>query len=94
MIPEIPSATDIFCHFGPFFTLLHPPKNQKNQNFKKLKKLSGYILILHKCTKNRDHMLHYFLDMARNGLNSFFPLGYFLPFYLPNNLKNEKLKKK
>ena len=56
MVPEILSATDrIFCHFGQFFVHL-PPKNPKNQNFKKMKKVPGDI-ILHKCTKNHDHML-------------------------------------
>ena len=50
MVPEILSITDrIFCHFGPFFPLL--PNNLKNQNFDKLKKTPGNIIILQKCTK-------------------------------------------
>ena len=58
MVPEIWSATDIiFCHFGPFFVLL-PPNNPENQNFEKIKKIFGDIIILHKRTKNHDHMLH------------------------------------
>ena len=51
----------IFC---PFTSL--PPKNPKNQNFEKLKKKTGDIIILHKYTKNHDHMLYCFLDMACN----------------------------
>ena len=59
MVPEILSATDrIFCHFGQFFAYL-PPKNPKNQNFEKIKKAPGDIIILHKCTKNHDHMLYF-----------------------------------
>ena len=56
-VPEIWSETDrIFCHFGPFFALL-PHNNPENQNYEKLKKTPGDIIILHKCTKNHDHML-------------------------------------
>ena len=56
MVPEIWSATDrIFCHFGPFLPF-YPPNNPKNQNFEKLKENTGDIIILHKCTKNHDHM--------------------------------------
>ena len=75
MVPEIWSATDrIFCHFGPFFALLPPPplNNQKNQNFEKMKKKPGDIIILHMCTKNHDHMLYRFLDMAHNRCNCYF----------------------
>ena len=62
MLFQIWSATDkIFCHFGPFFDLL-PPNNPKHQNFEKLKKDPGDIIILHKCTKNHDLMLYCSLD--------------------------------
>ena len=58
MVPEIPRSTDIiFCHFGPFLHF-YPPNNPKNQNFEKLEKTSGDRIILHKCTKNYDHMLY------------------------------------
>ena len=60
MVPEILSVTDrIFCHFGPFFAL-YPPNNPKNQNFEKMKKTPGDIIILHKCTINDNHMMHGF----------------------------------
>ena len=56
MVPQIWSVTDrIFCHFGAFFDLL-PPYKLKNQNFEKLKKGLGDIIILHNCTKNHDHI--------------------------------------
>ena len=31
-------------------------KNWKNQNFEKMKKIAGYIIILHMCTKTHNHM--------------------------------------
>ena len=51
--PEIWSETDIiFWHFEPFFSLLLP--NRKK--FWKNEKASGYVIILHMCTKNHDMM--------------------------------------
>ena len=57
-IPEISCVTDVivFFHFGLFFAL-SPPKNPKNQNFEKEKKMPGNIIILHMCTKNYDQMM-------------------------------------
>ena len=46
MVPEIWSTTDIiFCHSGPFFTLI-PPMDTEKQNFEKLKKTPEDIIIL------------------------------------------------
>ena len=45
----------IFCHLGPFFALL-PPNNPENQNFEKMKKTPGDIIILHMCTVNDNYM--------------------------------------
>ena len=42
----------ILGHFLPF----DPPNNPKNQNFEKIKKTPGNIIILHLCTTNDDHM--------------------------------------
>ena len=47
----------IFCHFWPFFALL-PPNNPENQNFEKMKKASGDIILLHICIINEDHMMY------------------------------------
>ena len=73
MVPEIWSVTDnIFCHFGPFFALL-PPNNPKNKTFEKVKKKNpDDVIILHECTKNHDHMLHYSWDTMHDRCNSYF----------------------
>ena len=61
----------IFCPF-------YPHNSPKNENFKKMKKTRwkkktpGEIIILHKCTKNHDHMLYCFWDMAHDRCNSYF----------------------
>ena len=67
MVPEIWNMTDkIICHFKLFFDL-YPTNNMKNQNFEKNGKKKkttkkththtpGNTIILHKCTKNHDHM--------------------------------------
>ena len=57
-VAEIWHMTDVIFifHFGlflPFYT----PSNLKNQNFTKMKKTTGDI-ILHMCTKNYDHMMY------------------------------------
>ena len=92
MVPEISSRTDrIFCHFGQFFPHL-PPINPKNQNLKS-KKTPGDIIILHKCTKNHDPMLHCSWDMVCDGCKLFFILGHFLPFY-PLTAQKMKISKK
>ena len=43
----------ILDHFLPFYH----PNNQENQNFEKMKKPSGDIIILNKCTINDNHMI-------------------------------------
>ena len=43
----------ILGHFLPF----HPTNNRKNQSFEKIKKSTGDIIILHKCTKNHHQVL-------------------------------------
>ena len=58
MVPQIWSATDkTFSHFGLFFALSHP-NNLKNQNFEKMKKNPGDIIILHMFTINDNHMMY------------------------------------
>ena len=73
----------ILGHFSPFY----PPKNLKNQNFEKCKKFAGDI-ILHKCTKNHNHMMHGSWDMEWDGYFLLF-WAIFCPF---TPLKTEKLK--
>ena len=77
MVPEIRCTNDkSFCHCGPFFALL-PPKNLHNQNFEKMKKIPGDIIVLYMCTKNGAWPIEFFVI-----------LNHFLHFYPPNNLKN------
>ena len=57
MAPEISGTTDIIvCHFGLFFALLPPtsPNNPENNNFEKVKKAPGDIIILHMSTINKN----------------------------------------
>ena len=70
MVPELPSAMDRFIgHFGPFFPF-SPTNNPKNQNFEKIKKKNRYIIILHMCTINDNHMIIMIVIMDN-----------FLPYY-------------
>ena len=46
----------------------------------KVKKTPGDIIILHKCTKNQDHMLYCSWDMAHDGCNYFSFWTIFCPF--------------
>ena len=58
IVPEIWTVTEFFVvldNFLPFY----PPKMPKSQNFEKMGKTPGDIIILHTCTKNHDHMLYY-----------------------------------
>ena len=54
------------CYFSfwAIFCLLTPPKNQ---NFGKMKRIPGDIIILHKCTRNYDQIMYGSWDMLRNG---------------------------
>ena len=68
----------IFCPFNP---LTIP----KIKILKKWKKMLRDIIILHKCTKNDDHMLYSSWDTdSRRIWFLFFILGCFLPFNNPN----------
>ena len=56
-VPVIWHMTDVVIfNFGLFFALSPPLTLPKNENFKKMKKTLGDIIILHKFTKNHDHM--------------------------------------
>ena len=64
-VPEIWHMTDViyFSFWAIFcpFTL----NSRKNQNFKKMKKMPGDIIILYISTKNYDYMMHGSWDMVR-----------------------------
>ena len=94
-VPEIWHVTDVIVifHFGLFLALL-PPNSLKNQNLKKMKKTLGDIIILHKCTKNHNHLLYCSWDMERDGCNCYFSFwAIFCPCSPPNSPKNENLQK-
>ena len=81
MVPEIWSATENFLSFWNVFLPFYPTNNLKSQNFEKLKKRPGDIIILHKSSKNDDHMLHCSLDMTCNKFNCYFSFcAIFYPF--------------
>ena len=84
----------ILGHFCPFTyppTLRHPsPNSPKNKNIKKMKKKTGDIIILQKCTKNHDHRLYCSWDMAHDRCNCYFSSwAIFCPF---NPLTAKKIK--
>ena len=87
----------MFCHFGPFFAPL-PANDPENQDFEKIKKILGGIIILQNCTKNHDHILHCSWDTKHDRCYfyfSFWPI--YLLFYPPNDPKNQnflKIKKR
>ena len=71
-VTEVWNETDrLFCHFGPLFTLIYPlfthylPTPQakpENQNFEKMKKASGDVIIRYICTKNHNHKISLFWE--------------------------------
>ena len=84
-------------NYGSFFALLPPPrplppKNPKNQNFEKMKKIAGDTIILQKCIKNRNHEIG-FLRYGTQQTEFFVILNHFLPFYPPNNPENQNFEK-
>ena len=75
-----------------FFALLSP-NNPKNQNFDKMKKTPGDIIILHKCTINGNHMMYGLRDIKCDRQNCLSFWTDFCPFTPPNNLKNQNFEK-
>ena len=64
----------------------------ENQNFEKMKKIPQDIIILQMCTIN-DSRAVWFLSYGVQWTECFCQFGPFLPFYSPNNPKNQNLKK-
>ena len=65
----------------------------KNENFRKIKRTPGDIIILYKCTKNHDHMVYWSWNMVRDRCNCYFSFWSFLPFYPSNSPNNQNFKK-
>ena len=55
---EIWHETNVIVFSLGNFLHFYPPNSPKNENFKKMKKTPGDIIILHNCTKNNDYKLH------------------------------------
>ena len=86
----------VIVHFELFFALL-PPNSQKKENFKKnnqkktknnqtnkqQQQQKSADMILHKSTKNHDHMLCCFLNMVRECCNFIFHFELFFALLLP-----------
>ena len=49
--------TEIFVIFG-YFLPFYPPNIPENQNFEKMKKASGDVIILHLRAKNHNYMMY------------------------------------
>ena len=73
-----------------YFLPFYPPNSLNNENFEKMKKNPGDIHILHKCTKNHDHMLHCYWDMTCDRCNCYF--SFWAIFCLFTPLTAQKIK--
>ena len=99
MVPEIWSAKDrIFCHSGPFFTLLPPSpfRPRKSKFWKNEKSTWRYYCFTQVYYKWQSYDV-WFLRYQAQQTQFFVNLEHFLSLYTLNNLKNqnfEKLKKK
>ena len=66
-ILEIWCMTDVIIfHFRPFFAF-YCPNRLKNQNFEKMKKLPGNIIILYRCNINDNNMIYGSWDTECHG---------------------------
>ena len=83
--------TVILGHLLPFYS----PKNTKNQNFEKIKKIPGDIIILLMCIKNQSHDVQ-FLRYGVRWTEFFIILSHLLPFcpLMITKIKYWKNKKK
>ena len=75
------------------FLPFYPPKQPKKLKFSKNENAPGDVIILHKCTKNHDHMLYCSLDMAHNECNCYFSFWAIFCFHPPNSPKYQNFKK-
>ena len=92
MLPEIWSATDIFCHFGSFFALLpyQPPWILKfGKSVKNTWRYYPFTHVCHKPRSNDGWLLRYKVRRTE----FFVILGHFLLFHPPNNSKNPNFEK-
>ena len=84
----------IFCPLPP-----PPPNDPEKENFQKLKKIPGDIILLNMCTINEDHIkyIHVSWNFSACQTDFFVILGHFLSFHPTENWENqtfEKMKKR
>ena len=79
----------ILDHFLPFY----PIGNTKNQNFEKMKKTPGDIIISHKCTINNNHMMYDSWDLKHTRKFFLSIWAIFCPFTPLTTQKIKILKK-
>ena len=93
MVPEIWSVTDkIFCHFWPIFAPIPPYEPRKSKFWKHENNTWRYYHFTHVYHKWQSHDV-WFLRHEAWQTEFFIILDPFLPFYPPNNTKNQNLKK-
>ena len=79
--------TECFVILGHFLTF-HPPSDPENQNFEKMKKMYGDIILLQMCTINEDHMT-YGPEIDDVTDIFFCHFGSFFALSPPHNLENQ-----
>ena len=79
-------------NFLSFWTVFCPvtPWQPKKSKFWKT---PGNIIILHKCTKNHNHILYCSLDMAHNRFNCYFSFWAFFSLFTSLTAQKIKIKK-
>ena len=83
----------LFFILGNFFPFYFA-RSSKSKNLKTTKKTPRDIIILHKCTKNHDHMLCYPWGMAHDTCNCCFSFwAIVFAFYPPNSPQKQNFKK-
>ena len=90
-VDEVWSLTDEISNVGSFFPFCALTKNQKNQNFEKMKNIAGHI-ISQMCTKNHNHMMYKSWDREQHEHNSLPFWDIFCPFTSLTTQKTKILK--
>ena len=75
---DIKRNTEFFVILDHF--CLYPCNNPKNQNFEKMKKMPGDIILSHKCTINDNHMMYGSWNWKRDTQNFLSFWTVFYPF--------------
>ena len=91
MVPEIWSITDHFFVILDCSLPFYPINNPGNQNFQKIKKTPGDIIILQMCTMNGNHIMHGCWDLEHDIILCHF--GLFFALLPPWQTKKSKLWK-